>query len=305
MFTNLPWLHEAKQQFAAQRRQGMLPHAMLLPLAEADGGVALGQYMAALALCNAPLADEPCGHCKSCQLVNAGNHPDFHLLQADGNQIKVEQVRGLCQSLMNTAQQGGFRVALILRCERMTVAAANALLKTLEEPGAATLLVLQSDRPAALLPTVVSRCQQVKVARPSAVQLNQWLHSQYPQLNEDLAWCLPIAGGALQLAQYVADGYAAELKKLKTAWQKSLESGHLSQKLSNLSAEQLFDALKLLYQVLQDEMHAGLLDPLQQSQVAQLAARVMKDNQQLTLMSNVNYLALCQSYVLEYKRLKK
>lgn len=304
MFTNLPWLHEAKQQFAAQRRQGMLPHAMLLPLAEADGGVALGQYMAALALCNAPLADEPCGHCKSCQLVNAGNHPDFHLLQADGNQIKVEQVRGLCQSLMNTAQQGGFRVALILRCERMTVAAANALLKTLEEPGAATLLVLQSDRPAALLPTVVSRCQQVKVARPSAVQLNQWLHSQYPQLNEDLAWCLPIAGGALQLAQYVADGYAAELKKLKTAWQKSLESGHLSQKLSNLSAEQLFDALKLLYQVLQDEMHAGLLDPLQQSQVAQLAARVMKDNQQLMLMANVNYLALCQSYVLEYKRLK-
>ncbi|MDN5368788.1 MAG: polymerase subunit delta [Shewanella sp.] len=305
MSANLPWLHDAQQQFAAQRRQGMLPHAMLLPLAEADGGVALGQYMAALALCNAPLADEPCGHCKSCQLVNAGNHPDFHLLQADGNQIKVEQVRGLCQSLMNTAQQGGFRVALILRCERMTVAAANALLKTLEEPGAATLLVLQSDRPAALLPTVVSRCQQVKVARPSAVQLNQWLHSQYPQLNEDLAWCLPIAGGALQLAQYVADGYAAELKKLKTAWQKSLESGHLSQKLSNLSAEQLFDALKLLYQVLQDEMHAGLLDPLQQSQVAQLAARVMKDNQQLMLMANVNYLALCQSYVLEYKRLKK
>ncbi|GGY90582.1 DNA polymerase III subunit delta' [Shewanella fodinae] len=305
MSANLPWLHDAQQQFAAQRRQGMLPHAMLLPLAEADGGVALGQYMAALALCNAPLADEPCGHCKSCQLVNAGNHPDFHLLQADGNQIKVEQVRGLCQSLMNTAQQGGFRVALILRCERMTVAAANALLKTLEEPGAATLLVLQSDRPAALLPTVVSRCQQVKVARPSAVQLNQWLHSQYPQLNEDLAWCLPIAGGALQLAQYVADGYAAELKKLKTAWQKSLESGHLSQKLSNLSAEQLFDALKLLYQVLQDEMHAGLLDPLQQSQVAQLAARVMRDNQQLMLMANVNYLALCQSYVLEYKRLKK
>lgn len=305
MSANLPWLHDAQQQFAAQRRQGMLPHAILLPLAEADGGVALGQYMAALALCNAPLADEPCGHCKSCQLVNAGNHPDFHLLQADGNQIKVEQVRGLCQSLMNTAQQGGFRVALILRCERMTVAAANALLKTLEEPGAATLLVLQSDRPAALLPTVVSRCQQVKAARPSAVQLNQWLHSQYPQLNEDLAWCLPIAGGALQLAQYVADGYAAELKKLKTAWQKSLESGHLSQKLSNLSAEQLFDALKLLYQVLQDEMHAGLLDPLQQSQVAQLAARVMKDNQQLMLMANVNYLALCQSYVLEYKRLKK
>ncbi|QVK22918.1 hypothetical protein KHX94_17370 [Shewanella dokdonensis] len=110
--------------------------------------------------------------------------------------------------------------------------------------------------------------------------------------------------GALQLAQYVADGYAAELKKLKSAWQKSLASGHLHQKLSNLSAEQLFDVLKLLYQVLEDEMQSGQLEPLQQLQMAQLAARVMKDNQQLMLMANVNFLALCQSYVLEYKRLK-
>ncbi|QVK22917.1 hypothetical protein KHX94_17365 [Shewanella dokdonensis] len=76
----------------------------------------------------------------------------------------------------------------------MNMAAANALLKTLEEPGQATLLLLQSDRPAALLPTIVSRCQQLKIARPSPAQLNQWLRQQYPQLDEDLGWCLPIAG---------------------------------------------------------------------------------------------------------------
>ena len=214
-------------------------------------------------------------------------------------------MRSLCQSLNVTAQQGGYRVALILQCERMNTAAANALLKTLEEPGAGTLLLLQSDRPGALLPTIVSRCQQLKIVRPSVQLITQWLQQQYPQLDEDISWCLPVAGGALTLAEYIKEGYFAELKKLKTAWQQSLSSGHLSQKLSNLNVEQLFDVLKLLYQVLQEEIQQTQLDPLIKLHLAQLAGQVMRDNQQLMQMSNVNYLALCQSYVLEYKRMKK
>ncbi|MFQ6371082.1 DNA polymerase III subunit delta' [Shewanella sp. YIC-542] len=301
----LPWLQAAKQQFIQQRQQGNLPHALLLPLPEADGGVLLARFMAQQLLCAHPTASGACGHCKSCQLFAAATHPDFYQLQADGSQIKVEQVRHLCEALSTTPQQGGYRIALVLQCERMNTAAANALLKTLEEPGAATLLLLQSDHPGGLLATIVSRCQQIKVRRPSPEQLHLWLRQRHPQLNEPVAWCLPVAGGALKLAQYIEDGYFEELKKLKAAWQDSLTKGHLSQKLSHPKAEQLFDLLKLLYQVLMEQLQSASLDPLQQLRLTELATSVMRDNRQLMLMANVNYLALFQRYVLEYKRITR
>ncbi|MBO6226629.1 MAG: DNA polymerase III subunit, partial [Shewanella sp.] len=150
----LPWLEGPRQAFLAQLTRQKMPHAQLVGIDSAYGGELLSVFMARAAMCLQPTPAGACGFCKSCQLFDAGNHPDFYHIAADGNQIKVDQIRELCTRLTATAQQSGMRVAIIHHSERLNSAAANALLKTLEEPGKDTLLILQSDTPARLMATV-------------------------------------------------------------------------------------------------------------------------------------------------------
>ncbi|MCH1923699.1 DNA polymerase III subunit delta' [Shewanella sp. C32] len=298
--SQLPWLQPALQQFRQQQQAGRLAHALLLPLTVGDGGLLLAEQFVALTLCEQHSA---CGMCRSCKLLQAGNHPDVHWLKADGNQIKVEQVRELCQSLTATAQQGGYRVAVIEQSERMNTAAANALLKTLEEPGRNTLLILQTDISSSLLPTITSRCQRVAAPTPTAAQVQQWLAPQ--TLTDDvLAWALPVLGGALALRDALQSDRFAELAKLKDAIEQSFISGHVDPQLADIKEDSIFDALSLSYRVLLQQMRAGNKDAFVMSAIAALAERIMRDSQQLRRMPTVNYLALIQSYVLDYNRLK-
>lgn len=92
--------------------------------------------------------------------------------------IRIDTIRALCTRLGSTSQFGGFRIAIIENAERMVVAAANALLKTLEEPGADTLLILTSSRPQRLPVTIRSRCQSVRFPVPSRDAALKWLESQ-------------------------------------------------------------------------------------------------------------------------------
>ena len=298
--SQLPWLQPAMQQFQQQQRAGRLAHALLLPLSVADGGLQLAQQFVAMSLCENHSA---CGICRSCQLLAAGNHPDVHWLKAEGNQIKVEQVRALCHSLSSTAQQGGYRVAVIEQSERMNSAAANALLKTLEEPGRNTLLLLQVDIAGSLLPTITSRCQRVAVQAPSIAQVKQWLGPQTLS-DDELSWSLPVLGGALALQAALQSERFAELQQLKQAIEQSFISGHVNPQLADIKEDNIFDALSLAYRVLLQQLRSGQLDAFASNGVAALAQRIMADSRQLMRMPSVNYLALMQSYVLEYNRLK-
>jgi DNA polymerase-3 subunit delta' len=89
--------------------------------------------------------------------------------------ITKDEVLGLCRSLSLRAHEGGWRVVIVLRPEEMNPAAANAFLKTLEEPGARTFFVLATARPKILLDTVISRCQQVALPPPTQAQLTEML----------------------------------------------------------------------------------------------------------------------------------
>src|SRR5690606_26412999 len=101
--------------------------------------------LSAWLLCLTPTG-KPCGQCKSCKLMQAESHPDFYLLQPNPElktpTIGVDAIRGLTNSLQETANQGHNKVAVIEQADRMTVAASNALLKTLEEPQANTYIIL-------------------------------------------------------------------------------------------------------------------------------------------------------------------
>ena len=145
-----------------------------------------------------------CGECKSCRLLAAGTHPDFISLAPEepGKLIGVDAVRAFGAKLVLTAQLSGNRVGILDPADAMTINAANGLLKSLEEPPAGTYLILVSDFPARLLPTVRSRCQRIDLHTPASEIALQWLTSRVdddqPQRWLDMARGAPLR--ALQFA---------------------------------------------------------------------------------------------------------
>lgn len=118
-----------------------------------------------------PEGPDACGACRSCRQIEARTHPDFLLIEPDQEQanpqIKIEQIRELEQQLVYHPLVGRRKVCLIDEADRMTPGAANALLKTLEEPPDHSLLLLITSRPSALLATVRSRCQGIRFVAPA------------------------------------------------------------------------------------------------------------------------------------------
>jgi DNA polymerase-3 subunit delta' len=171
-----------------------MPHAILLHGPMGVGKLDFAVELARWALCQQPGGEGACGVCDACNWFDQGNHPDFRRVEpvaaeaddADtapakkapkkgSRVIKVEAIREITEFLSLTAHRGGWRVALIHPAEFMNPAAANALLKTLEEPPARVLLLLVSHQPGRLLPTVISRCRKVAVTLPAADNALAWM----------------------------------------------------------------------------------------------------------------------------------
>jgi DNA polymerase-3 subunit delta' len=177
----LPWLTPALAQFGAARRRGQLGHAWLL-----SGAEDLGKINLALVLAHRLLGAEAEPPVLDPDTVLAAlrerhapsdRHPDLHWLypEEDKDTISVEQVRAVIDAFALTAHRGVAKVAVIEPAEAMTIAAANALLKTLEEPTADTYLLLVSHRPGRLPATIRSRCQHLKLELPPVTAVADWL----------------------------------------------------------------------------------------------------------------------------------
>ena len=123
----LPWLQSAQQRLRRAWSGQRLPHSLLLLSAPGLGAEALAHWSAALALCDRK-DGRPCGGCASCQLLRSDGHPDIHTvrLEEDAQQIKVEQVRELTDSLMLKSYRGGFKVGILEGAEALNHHAANA-----------------------------------------------------------------------------------------------------------------------------------------------------------------------------------
>ena len=210
----LPWQHEQWQRLAQQIDSERLPHALLLAGPQAVGKRTFARALAARLLCRAPQYGAACGTCKSCQLLAAQSHPDWHWLAPEdkGKAIKIDRVRDLVEHMAQTAQQGGRKVAVIAPAEAMNRNAANALLKTLEEPAGTALLLLISDTPGRLLPTIRSRCQRLDFPIPPAPAVRNWLQSQAPSA-EALEQALVEAEGRPLLARDLLTGDDAATRR--------------------------------------------------------------------------------------------
>jgi DNA polymerase III subunit delta' len=222
------WLESALDRALAVPAHGLLLHGP-----GALGQLDLGLALARCLLCESPSGRRACGHCPACHLFEQRSHPDFALLIPDAlrerlgwanaddsesskskakpsRDIKVVAVRGAIDWAHQTSSRGRAKVLLLHPAEAMNAVAANALLKTLEEPPGGVKLLLTAADPEALLPTVRSRCQRVPIAPPAREAALAWLQAQGVAQPEGL---LAAAGGlphaALELA---GDGIDA------TAW---------------------------------------------------------------------------------------
>ncbi|MHB8237265.1 MAG: DNA polymerase III subunit delta' C-terminal domain-containing protein [Acidithiobacillus ferrivorans] len=157
--------------------QAGLPQAML---AVGESGSLVGQYcdeLQQVALCFAPSAPGlSCGICRSCRLLAEGNHPDLLVITAEtGKRIAIDSVRHANEFLAYTPQVSARRWLRVEPAEALTAAAANALLKTLEEPAARAHILLLSERPSQLLATIRSRLQKLPFPAPRPGQCVLWL----------------------------------------------------------------------------------------------------------------------------------
>ncbi|HKI74426.1 MAG TPA: DNA polymerase III subunit, partial [Pseudomonadales bacterium] len=150
-----PWHDKQKHQLMQLRTAEKLPHALLLSGPAWLGKQDFALATAAMLLCETPRDGMPCGDCPGCHLMAAGTHSDFRLIEPeDSRLIKIEQVRDLIEWVNQTPQRGGYKVVVVHPAESMNVNSANAMLKCLEEPTDRTLIMLVSDLPGRLLPTI-------------------------------------------------------------------------------------------------------------------------------------------------------
>ncbi len=176
-----PWLDVPKRQIDSAIEAGRLAHAILIAESPGAGGALLATWIAQRLLCVARDA-RPCGQCLACRGVALGQYPDLYFLRPgdDSPQIRIDDVRVLSAELALTSHAGGHRVAIIAPADAMNVMAANALLKTLEEPPPGAVLLLVSSRPARLPATVRSRCLRLVVGAPPKQDTLAWLEALRP-----------------------------------------------------------------------------------------------------------------------------
>ena len=172
-----PWTQGEREHLKAAWHAEHLPHALLIQEAPGAGGEWLALWAAQLVLCTqGPAA--PCGECLACRRVAARAHPDLLMVvpEESGRQLRIEQVRELGAELALTSHAGGYKVAILSPADALNRFAANALLKTLEEPQPRTLLVLVVTQPSRLPATILSRCHRLKLPAPTRAQALAWLN---------------------------------------------------------------------------------------------------------------------------------
>lgn len=244
-----------------------LPHALLFHGAPGVGKLELAGRFAQFLVCeDRKQGSQPCGRCEGCRWFLADNHPDVRYIEPEvmsryvaaaeegdeapvkekkkpSLQIRIEEVRALGGFINVKSHRGALRVAILHPAEDITEQAANALLKSLEEPPSGAIFLLVSHRPARLLPTIRSRCVPVPVPVPDAKAAAAWLGGQGVRNAE--RW-LAFAGGAPRRALEYATGESGEAIERVLRGIASGDRGTLSDAKDREALEPLAEVLQKL-----------------------------------------------------------
>ncbi|UVM74140.1 DNA polymerase III subunit delta' [Pseudomonas alvandae] len=319
-----PWQDGLWQQLAGRAQHA---HAYLLHGPVGIGKRALAERLMASLLCQAPAASNACGECKSCLLLKAGSHPDNYVLEPEeaDKAIKVDQVRDLVSFVVQTSQMGGRKVVLIEPVESMNINAANALLKSLEEPSGDTVLLLVSHQPSRLLPTIKSRCVQQACPLPSEAMSLQWLAKALPDSSDEervelltLAAGSPLAAVSLQ-AQGVREQRALVVDGVKKLLKQQQSPTQLAEGWNAIPLLLLFDwfcdwsSLILRYQLTEDEAGLGLPDMRKviqylaqkssQDKILNIQDWILAQRQKVLSKANLNRVLLLEALLVQWASL--
>ncbi len=175
-----PWCEEIWTNLLFAKKKNRFPHAILFHGNNGVGKSELAFQLAHYLLCASPTKNEqPCLICKDCVLFSAGTHGDFYNISPEENSknIGIDQIRNLKIAAHQKPQRNNIKIFVIANANKMTISAANALLKVLEEPPGDSIFILTSERKHFLSPTILSRCHQYQFSSPSDELTEQWLLS--------------------------------------------------------------------------------------------------------------------------------
>ena len=246
------WAVEMLAQGLANDRLG---HAYLITGPDQVGKTTLARTFAQALNCEAPEAERPCGHCRPCKLIAADRHPDVKVVLPETSgrgklTLKIEAIRQLQQDLNLSAYEARYKVAILKRFDAATIGAANAFLKTLEEPPGKVVLLLTATDADMLLPTIASRCRTLNLRPLSSDLIETSLATRWQVPAEKATLLAHLADGrlgwAVQAAQDVSilQERSEQLTQLHQALEgRRVERFNLADKLSR-KPETLPDLLK-------------------------------------------------------------
>jgi len=275
-----------------------LSHAYLLAGPPQVGKTTLALEFARALLCQGP--ERPCGDCAACHKVQAGTHPDLHLVEGagKGGSILIDQVREMRREAALAPVYGPYRIYVVPDMEQATTEAANALLKTLEEPPPQVMLLLTTAHQASLLPTIVSRCQVLALRPLSLEEVEEGLRDRWNLDPEGASLLARLSGGRLGWA--VQASQDAKILERRQEWLEALHQAtqgsrvlRLTQaeRMASLPEEQLREVLRLWADFWRDLLvwkggnPEGVHNVDQKSRLAEAASRVSLEDARGALRS--------------------
>ena len=316
--------HAAKiEQLKKIIAEEKFPHAVIFSGSEGIGKKKIAETCATVLLCENASGGEPCGVCENCKLISAGSHPDFYVVEPESTKttknIKIGQIRTLQAEASLRPVQAERRVVLIDGAEFMNNAAANCLLKTLEEPPSQTIFILLSANRAGLLLTLRSRCRTVNFDKLTTEEILSELLRR--EIETDKAKKISVvADGSLGRALNLAESGGYELRESALDLVERFSVGEVTNEdiftkggqISDWSKEQFADFVIYIQKILRDIFLLGesdlynpdFQDRLQKIKISRknLSAMIEEGAEiRRRLNSNANLRLLAESYLMRLK----
>lgn len=278
-----PWLRSSYEQIIASHQAGCAHHALLIHSLPGMGEQSLIYAISRWLMCQQPDGQKSCGHCRSCQLMQAVTHPDHYRLEPETGKsiLGVDAIRQLSGKLYEHARMGGNKLIWLLQAEQLTESAANALLKTLEEPPQNSWFLLSCYQPQRIPATLRSRCICWHLAPPDPDYALAWLSRENPAPAGELQMALRLTGGApLAALQLLQPQYAQPRQLLCQQLAETSHRGDWYRLLAALDNDQVIQHLHWLASLMLDAMKYQqgaanwLVNLDQQPLIQQLAARL-------------------------------
>ena len=283
------------------------------------------EICAAALLCENPVDGSPCGACENCNLVAAKTHPDFYIVEAEATKttrnIKIGQIREMQNEVSLRPINSSRRVVIIDGAELMNKAAANCLLKTIEEPPSRTIFILLTANRSSLLMTIRSRCMTINFDKLTAQQIRDALITRGVDESEAERLSI-IAGGSFGRALKLKDSGGAKLREAALDTLEKISRNELSNEeifkfgaqTADWSREKFSDFLTHVQKILRDICFAEVLEPRNPDLLPRLSEIKFSERKIFSmtetgaefhrrLKSNANLRLLAEAYLMTLRKI--